>query len=134
MGELYKGLFPPTPTFTDQDLPSLESRIFVVTGGNSGIGLEIVKMLYAKSGTVYIAGRSPTKISTAIDEIKSLHPNSKGQLKTLQLNLGDLRTVKPCAEAFLSQESRLDVLFNNAGIGVGAHKGKGTHLHDIMCY
>lgn len=55
---------------------------------------------------------------------------AKGQLKFLQLDLNDLESVKASAAAFASQESKLDVLWNNAGTGgmkveVGARTAQG---------
>jgi NAD(P)-dependent dehydrogenase (short-subunit alcohol dehydrogenase family) len=52
----------------------------------------------------------------AINDIKSSHPGSRGQLSFLSLQLDDLSTIKASAEEFLSKESRLDVLWNNAGV------------------
>ena len=108
--------FPPEPTFTEADVPSLTGKVFIVTGGNAGIGLELVKILYLKGGTVYIASRSPTRIAAAIEEIKKIPTDTPGHLKSLVLDLNDFSTIGPCVADFLAQESRLDVLWNNAGI------------------
>lgn len=125
-------MFPGKPHFTDKDLPSLAGKVYLVTGGNSGIGFDLVKILYAKNATVYIASRSEEKIATAIKEIKSLLPSSTGQLKSIHIDLADLNTVKSGAAAFLAQEGRLDVLFNNAGVAqvpVGSVSVQGYELH-----
>jgi NAD(P)-dependent dehydrogenase (short-subunit alcohol dehydrogenase family) len=116
MGGLWKQFFPPAPTFTERDVPSLTGKVFIVTGGNSGVGLELVKILYAAGGTVYIASRSLKLVTEAISEIQSIYPKSTGTLKSLRLDLADLSTIGPCASSFLAQESRLDVLYNNAGV------------------
>ncbi|KAG0651101.1 Short-chain dehydrogenase reductase [Hyphodiscus hymeniophilus] len=132
MGGVVAQLLPGTPHFTEKDIPSLIGKVFIVTGGNSGVGFELVKILYSKGGTVYIASRSPTKVATAIEEIKSSNPQSQGHLKSLHLDLGDLTTILPCATAFLAQESRLDVLWNNAGIArapVGSLSAQGHEAH-----
>ena len=66
-----------------------------------------------------MAARSETKAHAAIDAVKSNTPStstSPGQLKYLHLDLDDLSTIKASASAFAAQESRLDVLWNNAGI------------------
>ena len=89
-----------------------------MTGGNAGIGLELVKILYAHNATVYIAGRSEEKASKAITSIQASFPKSNGEVKFLHLDLNDLELVKKSAESFLSKESRLDVLWNNAGVMV----------------
>ena len=49
-------------------------------------------------------------------EIRHATPNSKGELIFLHLDLADLSTIKSTVDEFLSQQSRLDVLFNNAGV------------------
>lgn len=116
MGGFLAQAFPPRPTLTEKNIPSLVGKVFIVTGGNAGVGLELVKILYAKGGTVYVAGRSPIKIAAEIEAIQSIHSASPGHIKSLPLDLSDLTTVPLCASAFLAQESRLDVLFSNAGI------------------
>lgn len=132
MGGVITQLFPPSPTFTEKNVPSLVGKVFIVTGGNAGVGLEMVKILYSKGGTVYIAGRSSTKIATEIKAIKSIHSASPGHLKSLSLDLSDLTTIPSCASTFLAQESRLDVLWNNAGVTrepVGSTTVQGYEAH-----
>lgn len=67
-----------------------------------------------------MAGRSATKITTAIEEIKAeaakTASSTAGQLNSLTIDLGNLSTIAPCVSDFLAKESRLDVLFNNAGL------------------
>lgn len=50
--------YPPPPKFTDADVSSQEGRVFLVTGGNAGIGFHLCKFLYATGATVYMASRS----------------------------------------------------------------------------
>lgn len=63
-----------------------------------------------------MAARSQDKASKAIEGIKARAPNSKGQLIFLHLDLDDLTTIKATADAFLKENDRLDVLWNNAGV------------------
>lgn len=130
MGGTLTQLFPPSPTFTEKNVPSLVGRVFLVSGGNAGIGLELVKILYSKGGTVYVAGRSPKSIATAIETINPLHPESPGHLKNLFLDLSVLSTIAACVSNFLAQESRLDVLFNNAGISQAPAGSTTTQGHE----
>ena len=109
-------IFPPSPTFTESSLPSLHSKVYIVTGSTSGVGLELAKILYSKSATVYVAARSPSKIDAAIKTIQSSYPQSQGKLERLVVDLSDLSTIKPAATTFLAKEDRLDVLFHNAGV------------------
>lgn len=48
--------------------------------------------------------------------MKSAFPSSTGTVEFLPLDLADLTTIEPAASNFLARESRLDVLFNNAGV------------------
>jgi retinol dehydrogenase-12 len=115
-------LFPPKPTFWEKDFAPQNGRVFIVTGGASGLGFEVAKALYHLNGRVYIAGRSKDKAVAAIDEIKASAPppgltinSGEGEVFFLQLDLADLSTIKSTAESFLARESRLDVIFHNAG-------------------
>lgn len=118
MGAAFSQVFPPAPSLTEKNLPSQKGKVFVVTGGASGMGYEIAKILFQAGGKVYIAGRSEEKAQKAISEIKALK-NEKattGELEFIPLVLDDLSTIKSSADAFKGKEQRLDILFNNAGI------------------
>ena len=111
--------FPPAPTLTEENVPDQTGKVFIVTGSNGGIGFELVKILYAKGATVYMASRSQQRAEVAIRTIRSVMPAADpGKLRFLHLDLADLTTVKAAAAAFAAQESKLDVLWNNAGIGI----------------
>ncbi|KAJ0375671.1 hypothetical protein COL26b_006177 [Colletotrichum chrysophilum] len=70
-------IYPPKPTFTEADVPanSQSGRVFIVRGGNAGIGLELTKILYAAGATVYIASRSKDKVEAAIRNITTNLPS-----------------------------------------------------------
>ena len=111
------------PTLTEKNAVSQDGRVFIVTGGYAGIGFELSKILYHLNGKVYIAGRSKTKALAAIKAIEESQANpeqnvvsSKGSLHFLGLNLDDLSTIKASAQEFLANESRLDVIWHNAGV------------------
>lgn len=108
--------FPPNPTFGEADIAPQNGRVFLVTGGTSGIGFELAKTLYQKGGRVYIAGRSKDNADQAIQAIQAAATSSSGSLHFLHLDLADLTTIKTAASTFRAAEPRLDVLFNNAGI------------------
>ncbi|KAK9384414.1 Glucose/ribitol dehydrogenase [Lipomyces mesembrius] len=114
-------IYPPRPAFTEANVPagSQNGRVFIVTGGNAGIGFELCKVLYAAGATVYMACRSKAKAEAAIKTITvaSKSKTSSGQLKFLHLDLNDLLVVKAAAKSFVQQEDKLDVLWNNAGTG-----------------
>lgn len=61
--------------------------------------------------------RSEEKTLRAIESIRAAHPKSRGDLVYIRLDLADLSTIKDSTQAFLQKESKLDILFNNAGVG-----------------
>jgi NAD(P)-dependent dehydrogenase (short-subunit alcohol dehydrogenase family) len=77
--------------------------------------LELASILYKKGGKVYIAGRSSQNAQQAIEKIESLTTTS-GSVYFLALDLADLSNIKAAADQFKSKESKLDVLWNNAGV------------------
>lgn len=112
-------LFPSAPSFTEKDVPNLKGKVYLVTGSNTGIGFELVKILYAAQARVYMASRTESKALEAIASIKqTVKTTTPGEIRYLHLDLADLSTIKATVAAFASQETELHVLWNNAGIGM----------------
>jgi NAD(P)-dependent dehydrogenase (short-subunit alcohol dehydrogenase family) len=117
---IWTQFFPPKPTYTDRDIPAdLQGKVYIVTGANCGMGKALAKVLYAKNAKVYVACRSEEKALEAIKMIKKAVPGGKGELIFLHLDLADLSKVKTAASRFLANESKLHILFNNAGVMTG---------------
>lgn len=118
MGNTYSSFFPPSPSLVEDNLPRQDGRVFIVTGGYSGVGYELSGMLWRAGGTVYIAGRDQAKAQAAMTSIKATANGSRppGQVHCLQVSLDDFESIRNAASRFLTLESRLDVLFNNAGV------------------
>ncbi|KAH9906751.1 NAD(P)-binding protein [Xylariomycetidae sp. FL2044] len=108
--------FIPSPALTEKNCPDQTGRVFLITGGYGGVGFELSKILYRHNAVVWMAGRSEPKAKEAIANIQAVSPGSKGQLKYLPMDLSDLTSIKPAVEAFTAQESRVDVLVNNAAV------------------
>jgi len=132
MGQTWSTLFPPAPQFTEKQLADQSGKVFIVTGSTSGIGRALAGILYQRNAKVYIAARSETKAHATIDEIKQEHPDSKGELVYLHLDLNDLTTIKASADEFLSKDSRLDVLWNNAGVMVPPQGSKSAQGYELQ--
>ncbi|OJJ48213.1 hypothetical protein ASPZODRAFT_130163 [Penicilliopsis zonata CBS 506.65] len=110
--------FPPAPSFTENHLSSQKDRVFIVTGGNGGIGFELCKILYSTGASIYMASRSRERAEKAIEDIISSSSSTEtGTIYFLPLDLNDLESVRRAASIFAERESRLDVLWNNAGMG-----------------
>ncbi|KAF8885699.1 NAD(P)-binding protein [Gymnopilus junonius] len=105
--------FPPKSKFSVDDIPDLTGKVIIVTGAGTGIGKETAKALLAHNAKVYIAARNQEKAEATIKQLKE---ETKNEPIFLKLDLGDLKSIKASAEEFLSKESELHVLFNNAGV------------------
>ncbi|KAH8881862.1 short-chain dehydrogenase [Thozetella sp. PMI_491] len=116
MGSQLSQMFPPKPAFTEANLPDLRNKVYFVTGGSSGLGLELTKLLYSRNATVYVAARSVATAKPLLDDVRGAYPTSTGKLEFIRCDLADLASVKAAAAEFLSQETQLHVLFHNAGI------------------
>ncbi|KAG2034533.1 hypothetical protein BDR03DRAFT_924035 [Suillus americanus] len=105
--------FPSKSSFHVNDIPDLTGKVMIVTGANTGIGKETAKTLLIHNAKVYVAARSQEKADVAIKDLK----NSTGkEALFLKLDLADLKSVKASVEEYLSKETKLDVLFNSAGV------------------
>ena len=132
MGVICSQFFPPKPTLTEANLPSQKGKVFIVTGGASGVGFELCAILYQAGGKIYLAGRSESNAQSAISKIKALSPTSPGELVFLSVHLDDLTTIKPAVEAFTAKESKLDVLFNNAGVSLPPAGSLSAQGHELQ--
>lgn len=112
--------FPPKPKFTEKELPDLNGKIYIVTGANTGTGKELTRLLYTKNAKIYMMARSEDKTKTAIEDVQKAVPKSTGSLHYIRLDLADLSTIKQTVQRFLESETKLHVLFNNAGVLSGA--------------
>ncbi len=99
--------------WTPDRLGDLAGKIYLITGGNSGIGLEAAKMLAAAGGDIVIACRNPQKAAAAVDEIAAV---ASGEVEEVSLDLSSLASVRQAAEEIKTRFSKVDALINNAGI------------------
>jgi NAD(P)-dependent dehydrogenase (short-subunit alcohol dehydrogenase family) len=100
--------------WTAADLPDLSGKVFVVTGGNSGLGMETARELARKGGQVIIACRDAGKAARALMQIGADAAGAK--VEAMDLDLANLASVRAFAEAFRARHHRLDALCNNAGV------------------
>lgn len=94
-------------------LPDLGGRLFIITGGNSGIGFDAARMLAGRGADIVIAGRNREKINAAA---ATLQGGATGKIDTVELDLSDLSHVRKAAETVRSRYDRIDGLIDNAGI------------------
>ena len=98
----------------DTQNTSLSGRVALITGANTGIGLVTARELAARGAQVFIACRSAERAAPALASIRNASGNN--QVEALSLDLGDLASVRQCAQAFLARGLPLHLLINNAGL------------------
>ena len=103
-----------TSPWTTAQIPDQTGRVAVITGANSGIGLEAARVLVAKGAHVVLACRNPAKATDAESLLRAETPEAS--LEVMALDVSRLASVRAFAEAFRATHSRLDVLCNNAGV------------------
>ncbi|GAB3961782.1 SDR family NAD(P)-dependent oxidoreductase [Actinoallomurus acanthiterrae] len=96
------------------------TEVALVTGGNKGIGRQIVRRLAEQGCTVYLGARSTERGHSAVEELKKESATIRGGLdiRFVQLDVTDPGTVEAAVNRIGTEAGRLDVLVNNAGIMV----------------
>lgn len=100
--------------WTTDDIPDQSGKIILITGANSGIGLEAAKELARKGAHVIMACRNMDTAKAAEKEIMNEIPRSKPEI--IHMDLADLKSVHQFTDTFKSEYRSLDTLINNAGI------------------
>ena len=90
----------------------VSGKVYIVTGANSGVGLETTRQLVKQDGHVVMACR---RTDAGEEEAKSFS-GLKGSYKVMKLDLADLQSVRDFAANFLKKYDRLDGLACNAGM------------------
>ncbi|KAK3834464.1 MAG: hypothetical protein J3R72DRAFT_452380 [Linnemannia gamsii] len=110
------------PNFSHDNIPDLTTQVAIVTGGNTGLGYETALALAAKGAHVFLACRHKQRALDAIErierELAETAPHLYPKLDFLSLDLADLRSVARTAQEFLSKGLSLNILVNNAGLGM----------------
>ena len=96
---------------------SLQGKVALVTGGSRGIGLAIARALIADGATVSITGKSDAHLSAAKPRIEAAGP---GHVETFRADVRRYDEVERAVEATVARFGGLDIVVNNAGIGIFA--------------
>jgi retinol dehydrogenase-13 len=89
----------------------LSGKVYIVTGANSGVGLETTRQLVKQGGHVVMACRR----TDAGEEVAKSFSGLKGSYEVMKLDLTDLQSVRDFAANFVKKYDRLDGLACNAG-------------------
>ncbi|TFA99932.1 hypothetical protein CCMA1212_008354 [Trichoderma ghanense] len=129
------------PMLLEKDVNSLKHKVFIITGGSGGIGLELAKILYHANATrIYLLSRSRQSGNAAIAAITNSEPPPDMKLRSAEktdavrfipLDLGDLNSVKEAAKSFLQIETRLDVIWHNAAVMLAPEGSVSKQGHEL---
>ena len=109
-----KATLPATATEAVEGL-DLSGKVFVVTGGYSGLGAASSKALASTGATVVLAGRNKASQSKFASEVRAALPSASVDADEV-IDLGDLASVSAFAHHVRSKYDRIDCLMNNAGV------------------
>ena len=94
----------------------MPDRAALVTGASSGIGLAIAHLLGEEGFALTVAARRPEKLAGAASELRA----AGYDVEEVAADMGDEDAVRAVAARHAERHGRLDVLVNNAGVGLGA--------------
>ena len=103
-------------TWTAADIPDQTGRLALITGANSGLGLETARALLARGATVVLACRNRRRAEQARAELLAAAADGGGAIDLLELDLASLTSVRGAAAGLADRYGRLDLLINNAGL------------------
>jgi NAD(P)-dependent dehydrogenase (short-subunit alcohol dehydrogenase family) len=103
-----------TTHWTTTDIADQTGRVGVVTGSNTGLGLETARALAGAGAAVVMAVRNLDKGDAAKAAILEAHPDARIHLQAL--DLASLDSIGEAADQILQRHDHLDLLINNAGV------------------
>jgi uncharacterized oxidoreductase len=101
----------------------LEEKTVLITGGTSGIGLELANQLLQRNNTVIVTGRDRQKL----DATKRTFP----KIHAFESDVSDPAAIKTLCDNVLAQFPTLDMLVNNAGIMRNLNLNEDRDLNDV---
>ena len=94
----------------NKNMKSLEGKVAVVTGGNSGIGLAAAQQFVLEGAHVFITGRRQSELDTAVKQIGK-------NVSSVQGDISHLVDLDRLYAKVKEQKGNIDILFANAGVG-----------------
>lgn len=103
-----------------------DQKTIFITGSTDGVGRRVAERLAKPGATLLVHGRNRDRAAEVVDSIR----RSGGTAHPYMADLASLTEVRGLAEAVLRDHRQIDVLINNAGIGVGKAGGGRQLSHD----
>ncbi|MFB6714201.1 MULTISPECIES: SDR family NAD(P)-dependent oxidoreductase [unclassified Streptomyces] len=118
-----------TPPWNVQRLPRAEGSIFLVTGGNAGIGYFVAEQLSEAGATVVLGSRNPVKAEVAMASIRARVAGAR--VRSVRLDLADLGSLQTAVKSL--EVERLDAVVHNAGVALDDPPRRETEDgHELM--
>ena len=93
----------------------MKGRAALITGGSSGIGLAIARALGQEGYSLTVSARRPEKLEEAVEGLRG-----EGlEVESAPANMANEDEIKGLVERHKERWGRMDVLINNAGVGIG---------------
>ncbi|MFC3158457.1 SDR family NAD(P)-dependent oxidoreductase [Chryseobacterium arachidis] len=86
----------------------LKNSTILITGGTSGIGLELAKQLTEKGASIIVTGRNPETLKTAKEKFPKIH--------TFLSDVSDSKYIEQLYKDVIQQFPNLNIIINNAGL------------------
>lgn len=114
------GTFWRRPGFSADQMPPMDGLVALVTGANSGLGLEVSRQLLRANATVVLACRDVAKCEAAAQTLRAeaaaLAVMARPDVRVVHVDLSDLRQVGRAAQTLDAELGALDLLVANAGV------------------
>jgi 3-dehydrosphinganine reductase len=97
-------------------MKSFDGKNVLITGGSSGIGLALAKLLVKEGANVWLLGRDDQKLAAACEEVLLSRRESSQTVQTIQADVADKAGLDQALAEMLTQIGAPDLLINSAGI------------------
>lgn len=131
---IWQGIYPGKPAYLPQQYPDLTGKTAIVTGANTGIGFEVVKLLYEKNCNVIAVVRTESKGLEAREKILA-DVKSKGTIGVIGgCDFMDLNTIKSAATKIINVlgDNSLNIIIHNAGLMAPNSDGTSEQGYEAM--
>ena len=95
---------------------NLKRKRILVTGASAGLGVETARSLAAHGAQAVGAARDLAKAEAATAQLRREATSNSGRFELVALDLGDLKSMRHCADALLAKGEPFDVVIANAGV------------------
>src|ERR1700723_1622127 len=95
---------------------NLKGKRILVTGASAGLGVETARSLAAHGAQVVGAARDLKKADAATEQVRKDAATQGGSFELVELDLGNLKSVRACADQLLAKGEAFDVVIANAGV------------------